>query len=162
MMDLLDIDISAEAEDTIPEPRPPASRRPKRAGPSRRLAAFAVDAALLALIISAHAALALWSTPYPFDTLRAQRWLFLSLAAVLAMAYSWFFVMLAGRTPGMALAGLRLQTLQGSSPNPSEAFARALLCLPSAVGLFGFALSLFDARGQTLHDKLCRCVAIID
>ena len=160
-MDLLDIDISAE-EMTIPEPRPRAPRGPERAGAPRRLVAFAVDAAVLALIVSAHAALALQSTRYPFDTLRAQGWLFLSLAAVLAVAYSWFFVALAARTPGMALAGLRLQTLQGASPNPSQAFARALLCLLSAVGLFGFALALFDARGQTLHDKLCRCVAIID
>src|SRR6267143_1038313 len=31
-----------------------------------------------------------------------------------------------------------------------------------ALALFGFVLALFDLRGQTLHDKLCRCVAVVD
>ena len=42
-------------------------------------------------------------------------------------------------------------------------YSRALLSLPSAfLGFSGFTLALFDARGQTLHDKLCRCVVRID
>ena len=65
---------------------------------------------------------------------------------------------LGASTPGLALAGLRLRTLHGTAPGPQLAFARALLCLVSAVGLFGFLLALFDVRSQTLHDKLCGCV----
>jgi len=34
--------------------------------------------------------------------------------------------------------------------------------LSGALGMFGFVLALFDLRGQTLHDKLCGCVAIVD
>jgi hypothetical protein len=28
--------------------------------------------------------------------------------------------------------------------------------------VFGFVLALFDARGQTLHDKVSRCVTVVD
>lgn len=153
---------------TVPESAPapsetPARPAPARVTPARRLLAFGADAALLALLLAAHAALALFAERYPLDALRSQASIFVALLAVLAVAYSWFFIALGARTPGMAVARLRLRTLQGSPPTPSGAFARALLTLPSAgLGLFGFVLALFDARGQTLHDKLCRCVAVID
>jgi uncharacterized RDD family membrane protein YckC len=152
-----DIDISAER---VTEPEP---RTPERSGPARRICAFAADAALLSLVIAAHAALALWPDPYPFDSLRAHWGAFAALAALLAVAYSWFFAALGARTPGMAMSGLRLRTLDGLPPGPRLAFLRAILAVPSAsLGLFGFLLALFDARGQTLHDKLCRCVLLID
>jgi uncharacterized RDD family membrane protein YckC len=74
---------------------------------------------------------------------------------MLALAYSWLFATLGGRTPGMALAGLRLQSVRGGAPTPAVAFARAAWAIPSAaLGLVGFAFALFDRRGQTLHDKL--------
>jgi len=63
----------------------------------------------------------------------------------------------------MAFTGQRLRTLEGQPLEPIVAFARALLAVFSgALGLFGFVLALFDLRGQTLHDKLCRCVAVVD
>ena len=63
----------------------------------------------------------------------------------------------------MALAGLRVRTAEGKAPRPSRALVRALLAvLFAAPGLFGFLLALFDARGETLHDKLCRCVTVVD
>jgi len=52
--------------------------------------------------------------------------------------------------------------LHGGSPTPVAALARALLSVVSAAGLFGFVLALFDRRAQTLHDKLCRCLVIVD
>src|SRR5438105_702825 len=115
-------------------------------------------AAIISLLVTALAALALWREPYPLDALRGQSRMFAALVAVLAVGYSWFFVALGASTPGLALAGLRLRTLHGTAPGPQLAFARALLCLVSAVGLFGFLLALFDVRSQTLHDKLCGCV----
>jgi len=89
--------------------------------------------------------------------------LWLGTGAVLALAWSWIFIALWGRTPGMALTGQRLRTLDGLAPGPLTAFARAVLSLIStSLGLSGFVLALFDPRGQTLHDKLCRCVAGVD
>lgn len=151
-----------EDETTDPVPLPIPALVPATVTPARRLLAFIADAALLSLIFAAHIALALFAEPYPLDALRSQARIFGALLAVLAVAYSWFFIALGARTPGMALLGLRLRTLHGSPPTLAGAFARALLSLPSAAGLFGFVLALFDARGQTLHDKLCRCIAVID
>ena len=57
----------------------------------------------------------------------------------------------------------RLRTLRGPPPGPVVAFVRALLAVACSVpGLFGFALALFDRRGQTLQDKLCGCVVVVD
>ena len=89
--------------------------------------------------------------------------LWISVGAVLALAWSWVFTALWSRTPGMAFTGQRLCRLDGRPLGPVAAFARALLAvLSGALGLFGFVLALFDHRGQTLHDKLCGCVAIVD
>jgi uncharacterized RDD family membrane protein YckC len=84
-----------------------------------------------------------------------------ALTGALALAYSWLFTALGGRTPGMALTGLRLEREDGSPVSPARALARALLSLPSAaIGLFGFWLALLDPRGQTLHDKLTQSVIV--
>ena len=147
--------------DTLSAPRPPR-RVPQRASPLGRAGTFAVDGVLLAMVIAIHAPIALWNSPYPLDAAVAAAPLWMALAAALAVAYSWFFAIFGGRTPGMALAGQRLQMLHGGSPTPVAALARALLSVVSAAGLFGFVLALFDRRAQTLHDKLCRCVVIVD
>jgi uncharacterized RDD family membrane protein YckC len=146
---------------TLPE-RPIASR----ASPSRRIAGWSIDLALVAALAAGHvwmAASMAGETAYALDLVLAFPLLWAALAGCIALAFSWGFVALCGRTPGMALTGQRLRSLQGSAPTPLLAFARALLSLVSvALGLFGFLLALFDARGQTLHDKLCRCLAIVD
>jgi len=83
------------------------------------------------------------------------------LCALLAVAYSWLFTALGGRTPGLALAGLRVESQRGGALTIAEALARAALAVPSAaLGLSGFALALVDPRGQTLHDKLCGAVVV--
>ena len=99
---------------------------------------------------------------YPLDFLRDTAPLWGALTLFFAFAYSLAFT-LAGRTPGMVAAGHRLRSLYGGAPTPAEAAARSLLSLVSAgLGAFGFALALFDARGQTLHDKLCRCIVLTE
>jgi len=87
--------------------------------------------------------------------------LWAGVAALLAVAYSWLFAVLGGRTPGLAIAGLRLESVRGGSLGVDEALIRAALAVPSAAfGLAGFALALLDPRGQTLHDKLCGTVVV--
>lgn len=151
---------------------PPAQAAPAvrpiaaRASPLRRLAGWSIDLALVAALLAGHVWLAgnlSGETAYWLDMVLALPLLWASLAACLALGYSWGFVALCGRTPGMALTGQRLRSLHGDAPTPLLAFARALLSVVSAaLGLFGFVLALFDARGQTLHDKLCRCVVLVD
>jgi uncharacterized RDD family membrane protein YckC len=134
-----------------------------RAGPGSRLLAWTIDAALLSGLFAAHlyAATRIIDMPYLLEAILSHLPLWLALAGCLALAYSFFFTALGARTPGMALTRQRLQTLHGDPPSPATALLRAALSLASAPGLFGFVLALFDARGQTLHDKLCRCIVVI-
>jgi len=144
----------------------PRSNRSERASALRRLMGWLLDLALIAALTGAHLwlALRLAAPAQPWlDLLLAAPLPWLLLAAILAVACSWLSVALCGRTPGMALTGQRLQSLPGGALTPLQALARALLSvLSAAAGLFGFVLAAFDARGQTLHDKLCRCVAVVD
>lgn len=79
------------------------------------------------------------------------------LAAGLGAAYSTLFsVALSGRTIGRLVAGLNLVDATGAPPSAMRALARSLCALLSiALGGLGFWLGLFNAKSQTLHDKLC-------
>ena len=168
-----EVDVEMEEPVTEPEPAappvspapPPRPRTPSRPSRGARLAGWGLDAALVCGIAAGNVYVAgrMCRTAYWLDFVREAAPLLLALVAVVALAYSFVFVALSGRTPGMALTGQRLRTLHGDDPTPAEALGRAALSLPSAaLGLFGFVLALFDARGQTLHDKLSRCVVRID
>jgi hypothetical protein len=140
--------------------------RARRASRTRRMMGWAIDLGFLISLLAAHVVLAARLGGAPHQQLSlvfAAPLLWLGLGCGLALAWSWTFVALWGRTPGMALTSQRLRMLRGGAPTPVTAFVRALLAvLCGAPGLFGFVVALFDARGQTLHDKLCRCVAIVD
>ncbi len=86
----------------------------------------------------------------------------LALGALLAVVYSTVFAFLwGGRSPGRWLFGLQLVDRRGVAPAPGRAVARALLGVVSfGLCLAGFWLSLFDRRGQTLHDKLTRTFVV--
>ena len=160
--------------DAAQEPRSPTRRA--------RLAAWALDAAILAACFALHVATALLllgpaklspQGPQSLDTwadllffARRLPLLWALLIGCLALAYSWLFAALGGRTPGMWLAGLRLVRQDGGAPETvsvARALARAALALLSVLpGAFGFVLALFDKRGQTLHDKLAGCLVIDD
>jgi uncharacterized RDD family membrane protein YckC len=156
---------------------PPAPEHPLRPGARRQLLAWSLDGLVLASCVGLFALLAILtlgaarlapaggqSAHSWADLLVAGRSLklaWVALAGALALAYSWLFGALGGRTPGMALTGLKLEREDGSPLSPGRALARALLSLPSAaVGLFGFWLALVDPRGQTLHDKLTHSVIV--
>jgi hypothetical protein len=170
----------------------PAAERAARAArgaaalpiPARgaRIAAWTFDAAALGAVFALHVALAALLVgprrispggPQSLDTwadlllfARALPLLWSLLAACIALAYSWTFVAVVGRTPGMLLAGLHVVRLRRGSPQRvtvARALGRAALALPSlACGAFGFVLALFDARGQALHDRLSGCRVVAD
>ncbi len=146
-------------------PAPPPPRTLSRASAGGLLLAWSMD---LALLVAADAACIAASfraghVRYPLDFLRETAPLFGALFVLTAVAYAALLTALCGRTPGMVLAGHHLRRLDGSAPTTSEAMLRAALALPSAaLGLFGFALALFDRRGQSLHDKLSGCITVVD
>ena len=165
------------------ETPPPTPARPSVRGPwappGARLASWAVDALILLVCAALLAVVAVQVVgterlaPAGFGS--ADYWLDLvvfgprlpllwaALLATLALAYSWLFGWAGGRTPGMALAGLRLVPLLGARLTPGRALARAALSvLSAAAGLSGFLLALFDARGQALHDKLTGTAVVRD
>ena len=151
-------------------------------GRGARIAAWTFDAAALAAVFALHVAVAALLVgprrispggPQSLDTwadlllfARALPLLWGLLAACLALAYSWTFVAVVGRTPGMLLAGLHVVRLRRGAPHRvtvARALFRAALALPSlACGAFGFVLALFDARGQALHDRLSGCRVVAD
>lgn len=172
----------AEALEEAPAVLPPAQLaetlvRARPAGGSRLLA-WALDAALVCGIAAGFVALSAYvvgpgrlaphgigSRDYWFDLLLSRRMgaLWSALLVTLAVAYSWLFVTLHGRTPGMAVARLRLERRRGGPLTPLQALARALFAVPSAaLGLFGFVLALLDPEGLALHDRLARAVVLGD
>ena len=163
-----------DAEPALPfEAEPPraaaapalAPRSPSLASAGARLVAWSLDAALIGATSAAciAASLRVSHVRYPLDFLRAAAPLYGALVLLLCVAYAALLTALCGRTPGMALAGHHLLTLDGRPPTAAQAMGRAFLALPSAaLGLFGFSLALFDRRGQTLHDKLSGCITVVD
>jgi uncharacterized RDD family membrane protein YckC len=69
----------------------------------------------------------------------------------------WFLLPLEllGRTPAMAVLGMRVVTTVGGVPGFTRIVARSLIQLPSVLLLgVGYAVTLFDKRRRTLHDLL--------
>jgi uncharacterized RDD family membrane protein YckC len=79
------------------------------------------------------------------------------MAVGIAVAYTTLFAAsLRGRTIGRLVAGIFLVDKKGGTPGPLRALVRSVFALASfATALSGFWWSLFDGKGQTLHDKLC-------
>jgi uncharacterized RDD family membrane protein YckC len=74
-------------------------------------------------------------------------------------AVSWSF---AGRTPGMALFGVRVVRLDGTPVNPARSVVRALGYIVSAILMLGFIWIAVDRRRQGFHDKLAGTFVIYD
>ncbi|CAM3221750.1 RDD family protein [Nocardioides dubius] len=81
-------------------------------------------------------------------------WTFLYLVCTTAIS---------GRTPGMALVGLRIVHADGTPLRPMPALVRVLLAPLSSLLLgLGYLLVLVDARHRTAHDMLTRTVLVYD
>ena len=76
---------------------------------------------------------------------------------VLFAGYQTAFWGLAGRTPGMALVGVRVTTTRGTRPSWPTAAVRALVLTAFPLG---FLWSVVDRRHQAVHDKLARTLVI--
>jgi len=74
-------------------------------------------------------------------------------------AISWS---LAGRTPGMALFGVRVICLDGSAPSPVRSVVRVLGYIVSAILMLGFIWIAVDRRRQGFHDKIARTFVVYE
>lgn len=75
--------------------------------------------------------------------------------ALVIFAYHVFFLVLAGQTPGKALLGLRVVSLDGRKLGYGKAILRLLGYFVSGVPLYiGFLWIIFDDRRQAWHDKI--------
>jgi uncharacterized RDD family membrane protein YckC len=81
------------------------------------------------------------------------------IAFVVYCAGSW---MLAGRTPGMFLLGVRVVRPDGDSPPGGRSVVRALAYWISAILMLGFIWIAFDKRRQGFHDKIAGTFVVYD
>lgn len=76
--------------------------------------------------------------------------------AVIACAYSVFFLARYGATPGKMALGLRVVTATGARLSAWRALARYFAEMLSEIVLYiGYILAAFDAEKRTLHDHIC-------
>ena len=82
---------------------------------------------------------------------------YLLVLPILFALYCTVFWALAGRTPGMALLGVRVVATRGGRPSWPSALVRAVLL---AYFPLGAAWALVDRRHQAVHDKVARTVVV--
>jgi uncharacterized RDD family membrane protein YckC len=130
------------------------------AGVVSRTVAFVVDATVVLVVVVGGAA----GTRLIATVLGTGRGLaaaamplLLSAVPVLFVLYNFLFWGLTGRTPGMALVGLRVTGTTGRPASWASSLIRAVV-----FGLFpvGAAWCLVDRRHQAVHDKLARTVVV--
>ncbi len=87
---------------------------------------------------------------------------YLSAIPVVFVAYCSASWVLAGRTPGMFLLGVRVVRPDGESPRAGRSVARALAYWISAILMLGFIWIMFDDRRQGFHDKIAGTFVVYD
>jgi len=128
------------------------------AGGVTRLAAFIVDI-ILAMgsftITSGALGSTLRTAGLPIDDLTGGGVLFAASSALWLFTYWWATTAIAGRTPGMALVGLRIVTRTGLPVSGRRAFVR-VLALPLSFLLLGLGLLgiIVDRERRALHDLI--------
>ncbi|MEV0902280.1 RDD family protein [Actinoplanes sp. NPDC049802] len=127
------------------------------AGLVSRFLAYVVDAVLVAVFTGGAAlvfgvvAAIVGSEAWNLARLVVSSYLIL-LPAILAL-YCAVFWMLAGRTPGMGMLGLRVVRADGRTPGWFASFVRGLLLAYFPIGALWL---LLDRRRQAVHDKIAR------
>jgi len=134
---------------------------PKYAGPVSRTIAYVLDALIVAVFFSAGVAVtglltSVMGTRIHDATQAATAAFVVMLPAVLA-TYSALFWALAGRTPGMALLGLRVVAVRSPRLSWLSAVVRAVVLAYFPIGA---VWALVDGRHQAVHDKLARTAVV--
>jgi uncharacterized RDD family membrane protein YckC len=136
------------------------------AGPASRAVAAALDvAAVLASYSLIYSVLALLDRAFLGDRLDLSRsgvWGAVTLA-LWAFLYNYSSLLIAGRTPGKGLVGLRVVTTQGAAISGRAALVRTLVLpvstLALGVGLVGIVVG---RTHRALHDVAARTCVVYD
>jgi uncharacterized RDD family membrane protein YckC len=137
------------------------------AGPASRLVALAGDLAASTAAFTATAVTISWLLSVifgvEFDT--TQRFVpgWVAALAVWYLLWWWGSVSIVGRTPVMALVGLKVVSRDGSPIRTGRALLRTLV-LPFSLGLFGagLLLSLIDRERRAFHDLVAGTALVYD
>jgi uncharacterized RDD family membrane protein YckC len=137
----------------------PAAR--EYAGPVSRTIAYVLDALVVTVVFSAGAAIAVMTASFigaqSEALVRAAVSAYLVILPALLAVYCALFWALAGRTPGMALLGLRVVAVQQRPLSWLAALVRALVLAYFPIGA---VWALVDRRHQAVHDKVARTAVI--
>lgn len=131
------------------------------AGPVSRMIAYGVDALVVALLFIGGTLvtglMASFIGAQARDLARAAASAYLLVLPAMLAVYSTLFWALAGRTPGMALLGLRVVATNRRSLSWLSALVRAVVVAYFPIGALW---ALADRRHQAVHDKLARTAVI--
>jgi uncharacterized RDD family membrane protein YckC len=134
---------------------------PEYAGIVSRAVAYVIDATIVALLVNGTVlGVALVSAVFTSNVRELVRDLlplFFVFLPTLWAIYSGMFWALTGRTPGMALLGVRVLATSGGRVSWLASFIRAALLayLPITA-----VWALVDRRRQGIHDKLARTIVV--
>ena len=131
------------------------------AGPVSRTIAYALDALLVAILFTGGAVVAGMIASVvgtrAHDLARAATSAYLLVLPAMFALYGTLFWALAGRTPGMAVLGLRVVATGRSSLSWLSALVRGIVLAYFPVGALW---ALVDRRHQGVHDKLARTAVV--
>lgn len=131
------------------------------AGPVSRSVAYLLDALLVSTLATGTAAVAGLVAeaigPWARDLAHMFVAAYVVVLPLIFAIYLGSFWWLAGRTPGMAVLGMRVVTVRGDRVRWPAALIRALVLAYFPIGA---VWALVDRRHQGLHDKLARTTVI--
>ncbi|MFP4149472.1 MAG: RDD family protein [Nitriliruptoraceae bacterium] len=164
----------ADRAGVVQEPRLSRSRTKARievsgyyAGPLSRLLAFAGDTVAATGTFTAAAGATSWLLAVTigsgFDTVQRAGLLWAGALAVWNLLWWWGTVAVTGRTPVMAVVGLKVVNRSGAPVGSLRALLRVLL-LPVSLALLGlgFAIMLVDPERRALHDRIAGSSVVYD
>ena len=132
----------------VTPPEQPAWPSGQYAGPATRLAAYAVDVAVSTVLLGVLTVGAIVA----FDLVTGAR-------LFLYYFVSWATV---GKTPGMALLGLRVTRRDGEAVRTGQAAVRTLAFPLSFIGGLGFVGIVIGREHRALHDVVAGTTVLYD
>jgi uncharacterized RDD family membrane protein YckC len=139
---------------TTPEPS-------EYAGPVSRTIAYVLDIVIVAVLFTGAAVaaglIASFVGTRAHDLARAAASAYLVVLPAMLAVYCTLFWALAGRTPGMAVLGLRVVATR---PRPLSWLSALIRAVVLAYFPIGSLWALVDRRHQAIHDKLARTTVI--
>jgi uncharacterized RDD family membrane protein YckC len=131
------------------------------AGPVSRTIAYVLDTLVVAVLFTGGAVVVGMTASVigaqAHDLARAAASAYLVVLPAMFAVYSAVFWALAGRTPGMALLGLRVVGTRHGSLSWPSALVRAVVLAYFPIGALW---AVVDRRGQAVHDKLARTAVV--